>query len=63
MTHICLVIIYNHRFEKNIDILERIYKERFAAIYHLVPFYEGRKKMLYLFMNLLFNFRDMCLRD
>lgn len=44
MTHICLVIIYNHRFEKNIDILERIYKERFAAIYHLVPFYEGRKK-------------------
>lgn len=42
--HICLVIIYNHRYDQNIKILEQIYKGRFAAIYHLVPFYDGKKQ-------------------
>lgn len=40
--YICLVIIYNHRYDNNIEILEQIYKNRFAAIYHLVPFYDGK---------------------
>lgn len=40
---VCLAIIYNHKYEKNIDILERIYAGRFSHIYHIMPFYRGNK--------------------
>ncbi len=43
MNKVALVIIYNHQYNKNIEILEYIYKERFSSIYHLVPFYNGVK--------------------
>jgi hypothetical protein len=42
---VALVIIYNHRYDKNIDILESIYANRFSNIFHIVPFYDGDKKM------------------
>jgi hypothetical protein len=44
MKKVALVIIYNHQFNKNIQIIENIYKERFSDIYHIVPFYNGDKK-------------------
>ena len=40
---IALIIIHNHKFTKNIEIIERVYQERFSNIFHLVPFYEGAK--------------------
>lgn len=40
---VALIIIYNHRYDKNIEILERIYNKRFSNIYHLMPFYNGDK--------------------
>ncbi|MEP7142924.1 MAG: hypothetical protein ABI707_08640 [Ferruginibacter sp.] len=40
---VALIFIFNHRYDKNIDILERMYKDRFSHIYHLVPFYDGDK--------------------
>lgn len=40
---VALVIIYNHKFDKNIPILEEIYAGRFSHIFHLVPFYTGNK--------------------
>jgi hypothetical protein len=40
---VALVFIYNHRYDKNISILEDIYKDRFSHIFHLMPFYDGRK--------------------
>lgn len=43
MNKVALVIIYNHRYDKNIDILERIYCKRFSNIFHLMPFYNGTK--------------------
>ncbi len=43
MNKVALVIIYNHQYNKNIEILERIYSNRFSNIYHLVPFYTGEK--------------------
>jgi hypothetical protein len=43
MLKVALIIIYNHQYNKNIEILERIYKNRFSSIYHLVPFYNGDK--------------------
>jgi hypothetical protein len=44
MSDVALLIIYNHQFNKNIDILERIYEGRFTNIFHLVPFYNGTKE-------------------
>lgn len=43
MNKVALIIIYNHQFNSNIATLERIYKDRFANIFHLVPFYSGNK--------------------
>ena len=44
MSSICLIFIYNHRFDKNIEKLETMYKGRFSNIFHLVPFYDGSKE-------------------
>jgi hypothetical protein len=43
MYKVALIIIYNHQYNNNIDILEKIYSDRFSDIYHLVPFYSGKK--------------------
>lgn len=40
---VALIIIYNHQYNKNIDILEKLYEDRFNNIYHIVPFYTGTK--------------------
>lgn len=41
---VALVFIYNHRYDKNIPLLEEIYKDRFSHIFHIVPFYDGDKE-------------------
>ena len=41
MNEICLVIVFNHRFDENIPKLRMIYEERFPVIRFLVPFYDG----------------------
>lgn len=41
MVKACLIIVFNHRFDENIPILEKIYSKRFSNIYFLVPFYNG----------------------
>lgn len=41
---VCLLIIYNHRYDANIEKLEKIYQSRFSNIYHIVPFYDGAEK-------------------
>jgi hypothetical protein len=43
MSKVALIIIYNHQYNKNINILENLYGERFSDIYHIVPFYNGEK--------------------
>jgi hypothetical protein len=42
MTKVCLIIVFNHRYDKNIPVLEKIYGARFSSIYFLVPFYSGK---------------------
>lgn len=37
----CLIIIFNHKFDRNIEVLEKLYRPRFKHIYFLVPFYTG----------------------
>lgn len=41
---IALAIIYNHRYDKNIPILDDIYKDRFTHVFHIVPFYDGDRE-------------------
>jgi len=41
---ICLVIIYNHNYEKNINLVEEIYRNKFKNICHIMPFYTGNKE-------------------
>jgi len=43
MIRIALIVIYNHRYDQNIDKIENIYKSRFSNIFHLMPFYDGSK--------------------
>ena len=40
-TKVCLVIEFNHRFDKNLPLLRKIYGERFSEIRFLMPFYDG----------------------
>jgi hypothetical protein len=40
---VALILIFNHRYDKNIPVLEKLYSSRFSHIYHLVPFYDGDK--------------------
>lgn len=44
ISKVCLLIIYNHRYDANIDKLERIYQSRFSDIYHIMPFYDGTRE-------------------
>lgn len=39
--NVALIIIFNHRYDKNLPILEEMYKDRFSNRYYLVPFYDG----------------------
>jgi hypothetical protein len=41
---LALVIVFNYRFDRNIEFLEKIYQNRFSHIFHLVPFYDGDRK-------------------
>ena len=38
---VCLLVIYNHRYDANISKINRIYENRFSNIYHIMPFYDG----------------------
>jgi hypothetical protein len=40
---VALIVIYNHKFDKNIALIEKIYEKRFSIIYHIVPFYTGNQ--------------------
>ena len=41
---VCLLIIYNHRYDRNIKTLNQIYQSRFSNIYHIIPFYDGTEQ-------------------
>ena len=40
-TKVALLVVYNHRYDKNIPIINELYKGKFSYVYHLVPFYDG----------------------
>ena len=38
---VCLVVVFNHRFDRNLPLLRKIYGERFSDVRFLMPFYDG----------------------
>lgn len=44
MNKVALIILFNHNYEKNLDILEEIYGTRFNDIYYIIPFYTGDRE-------------------
>lgn len=42
-TKIALLVIYNHRFDKNIGRIRELYAGRFSHVYHIMPFYDGNE--------------------
>lgn len=40
-TKTALLVIYNHRFDRNIERVRKLYEGRFTHIYHIMPFYDG----------------------
>lgn len=38
---VCLVVIFNHRFDRNLPLLRKIYGGRFSNVRFLMPFYDG----------------------
>ena len=54
MSQICLVVIYNHNFEKNIETIRKIYQDKFGHVVQLMPFYRGdRADVIRVFGNSL----------
>lgn len=37
----CLVVVFNHRFDRNLPLLRALYRGRFSHVRFLVPFYRG----------------------
>ncbi len=44
MDKIVLLILFNHKYEANLEKLRRIYSSRFSNIYFIMPFYKGSDK-------------------
>jgi len=41
---IALVLIHNHRFDRNLPLLDALYQSRFDRVWHLMPFYDGERE-------------------
>lgn len=41
MSKVALIIVFNHRFDQNLTVLDDLYRDRFSNVYYLVPFYNG----------------------
>lgn len=44
MEKVALLIIYNHRYDRNIPILDKLYENTFSHVFHIVPFYDGNER-------------------
>ncbi|RYX78565.1 hypothetical protein EON71_01120, partial [bacterium] len=44
MNEVVLLILFNHKYESNLEKLRKIYAGRFSNIYFIMPFYKGSDK-------------------
>lgn len=43
-TPLRLIVVFNHRYEGNLEKLDAIYRDRFPDIHYLMPFYQGNRQ-------------------
>ncbi len=55
---VTLVVIYNHNYEENVEKIEKILKNKFEKIYHLMPFDRGNKKNVIKIYGTSYLFHD-----
>ncbi len=53
-----LVVLYNHHFEKNIDVIKKIYGDRFTELIQLMPYYYGNDESVVSVYGNSFQFYD-----
>lgn len=53
---VALLVIYNHRYDKNISRINELYNGRFTYVFHIVPFYDGVEKKVIPVYESSFNF-------
>ena len=41
MTRVCLIVVFNHKYIKNITKLRKTYKGKFSDVFYLVPFFDN----------------------
>ncbi len=44
LSEVALILVFNHRYDQNIEKLQQIYEKRFSNIFYLMPFYDGNKE-------------------
>lgn len=44
---LALFVLFNHRYDNNLPILNRLYKSRFSNIFYIVPFYDGKQENVF----------------
>lgn len=44
MDKVALLVVYNHRFDRNIPKIDSLYQGKFSHVYHIIPFYDGDKE-------------------
>lgn len=55
MSNVALIILFNHNYENNLDILDDIYSSRFGNIWYVIPFYNGnRENVISVYENSLY---------
>lgn len=57
-TKVALLVVYNHRYDKNIPVINELYKNKFSYIYHLVPFYDGSEENVIAVYDSSFYFQN-----
>jgi hypothetical protein len=43
MSSVCLVVLFNHKFERNLVMLDELYRGRFSSVVYVMPFYTGNR--------------------
>jgi hypothetical protein len=40
-SRVCLIVLFNHKFERNLPVLRQLYSSRFSVVRFVMPFYRG----------------------
>lgn len=44
MGKIALLVVFNHRFDRNLPVLDELLKGKWSNVFYIVPFYDGNRK-------------------